>query len=441
MLRDIQIALTSRVIVLILATSTLLRMYFHFIFLSESPSPYGPDEGTYSALAKYVSDGLPVREFPIYGPNLYNSSKSIILPSALLIKLGIDELDAIRLTSSVFGLTSIMILAITFVALKRNNIISSSISSNFFDKKTILLVALFAFMPSNFIWSTIGLRESGSQLWLLMSFYFILKSSFSFGWKVLVYSFFTLVSLTLAHGTRPETALIFTLVAALFSFFVSIKLRKLVLHIAILLGLLLGQVFTTSPQREVVINKITEEKVEKNAKVDAFEALKKRLSTAQHLEQKRNLNSLESESALSVSSCVNSSRDVMVLIKCNLAELPYRLFAFLFRPLIFYDQGSSTLTFAAIENIGWTFLILIGIFSCFKKDSFSLNFFIRLGLVSYIMLFSSAAALYEGNLGTAFRHKSSILWPSIIILILTDSSNSILRRARVLSQIRGKMKS
>jgi len=35
-----------------------------------------------------------------------------------------------------------------------------------------------------------------------------------------------------------------------------------------------------------------------------------------------------------------------------------------------------------------------------------------------VLLFASAAALYEGNLGTAFRHKSTILWPLIFILMI-----------------------
>jgi hypothetical protein len=45
-------------------------------------------------------------------------------------------------------------------------------------------------------------------------------------------------------------------------------------------------------------------------------------------------------------------------------------------------------------------------------------------LYLYALAFSTAASLYEGNLGTAFRHKSSILWPLILGLMVSFASRS-----------------
>jgi hypothetical protein len=106
------------------------------------------------------------------------------------------------------------------------------------------------------------------------------------------------------------------------------------------------------------------------------------------------------------------------LIECNLKELPYRLFAFLFRPLIFFDQGSTTLNFAALENLGWMILVPLSVWVSLRRRENTVDRFINLGLTSYVLVFASAAALYEGNLGTAFRHKSTILWPLIFILMI-----------------------
>jgi hypothetical protein len=98
--------------------------------------------------------------------------------------------------------------------------------------------------------------------------------------------------------------------------------------------------------------------------------------------------------------------------------LPYRLFAFLFRPLVFFDQGSTTLTFAALENLGWMILVPLSVWVSLSKRENTVDRFINLSLTSYVLLFASAAALYEGNLGTAFRHKSTILWPLVFILMI-----------------------
>jgi hypothetical protein len=148
------------------------------------------------------------------------------------------------------------------------------------------------------------------------------------------------------------------------------------------------------------------------------ETLGKQISTTQILEYRRNVNALDAQSALPTSTCQNLSRDVSILIECNFKELPYRLFAFLFRPLIFFDQGSTTLTFAALENLGWIILVPLSIWVSLRRRENTVDRFINLGLASYVLVFASAAALYEGNLGTAFRHKSTILWPLVFILMI-----------------------
>jgi hypothetical protein len=144
-------------------------------------------------------------------------------------------------------------------------------------------------------------------------------------------------------------------------------------------------------------------------------------SSNQILEYKRNINALNAQSALPTSTCQNLSRDIFILIECNLKELPYRLFAFLFRPLIFFDQGSATLSFAVLENLGWMILVPLSIWVSLRKRENVVDRLINLGLTSYVLVFASAAALYDGNLGTAFRHKSTILWPLIFILMIAPT--------------------
>jgi hypothetical protein len=173
---DIRFALSSRIVMTILAISTVCRIIFHFFVLTNSPSSFGSDEGTYAALAKYVAEGLPVEEFPAYGAGLYNSAKSITLPSAFLVQLGMGELSAVRTISSTYGLASTLMLVLCFLALfgLRNQALQKS--SPVFDRKFLALLLIFTFFPSNFVWSTIGLRESGSQFWLISTFLFYPKT-------------------------------------------------------------------------------------------------------------------------------------------------------------------------------------------------------------------------------------------------------------------------
>jgi hypothetical protein len=508
---DIKFAFLSKPIIVILALSTLVRIVFHFFVLPNSISNLGPDEGTYAALAKYVSDGLPVEEFPSYGPALYNSAKSITLPSAFLVKLGMNELSAVRTVASTYGLASSLVLILCFLALFKLRNQTVDILGLVFNRKFLILLSIFTFLPSNFVWSTIGLRESGSQFWLMTTFYLILKILDSTGRDSLKFTGFCCLALTLAHGTRPETAIVFSLIALLASIVLLVKFRKFFPLIAILLGVFAGQAFTTTPKVsaqesigafQIIDNELGQsaapkpvesnqsaapkpvesnqsaapkpvesnqsaapkpvesnqsaapkpvESIEskrnesasarctqeneiikfegkefrcKNSKTyqvvgrNPAKTLEQKILTTQVLEYKRNVNAIGAQSALPTSTCQNLSKDIFILIECNLKELPYRLFAFLFRPLLFFDQGSTTLTFAALENLGWMILVPLSVWVSLRKRENTVDRFINLSLTSYVLLFASAAALYEGNLGTAFRHKSTILWPLVFILMI-----------------------
>ena len=474
---DIRIVLSSKPVITILAISAFVRMLFYFLILPYGPSEFGPDEATYSSLAKYVSQGLPVNVFPVFGSDLYESAKSLVLPSALLIQLGTGELNAVRLVSSTYGLASSLVLALCFLSFMQWRSQNFQEMNSLFDRKFLALFSVFTFFPSNFLWSIIGLRESASQFWLITSFYLILKllnSAKKDVWKLIA---LFAIALTLAHGARPETALVFSLAVLLFSVVIILKFRNFFPLIATFIGVFTGQAFTASSQilteesfilSEVILPTIND--VETNTDVisshfvndeldkalcardnliivvdgreylckfkqnvqeikpSALEQLGSMVMSVRSFETRRNVNALDSKSNLPISNCQSSSTEILILIKCNLLELPDRLFAFLFRPLILFDQGTPTLTFAALENLGWVILISLSILVSLRRRENNVDRLTNLGLISYVLLFASSAALYEGNLGTAFRHKSTILWPIIFILMITPSFLPKLRR-------------
>ena len=407
---DIRYALTSKPVVLILSLSAAIRFLFQFLILPNSPSALGPDEGTYARLANYVSQGLPVEEFPIYGPRLYNSSRSTTLPSAFLIKIGLDELTAVRTVASVYGITSTFLLVLCFIAyLKLRNRTIKELSSTL-NKKFLFMLGLFAFLPSNFVWSTLGLRESGSQFWSIATFYLLLKLLNSNSGNSFKFTVLSATALTLAYGARPSTALVFSVVALSLFVAVLIKCRRFTPLIAIVLAIFAGQAFTATPTTPTTPTKI-----------NLFDPVQSLLVVLTYLENKRNENTFEAQSALPKSACSSTAKDLVKILKCTLFEFSYRLFAFLFRPLILFDQGSKTLTLAALENLSWLILIPLSIWLSLRKKENAVDRFINLGLTSYVIVFASAAALYEGNMGTAFRHKSTILWPLVFILMIAPN--------------------
>lgn len=411
-------------------TSAIIRFLF-FVFLPGSASKFGPDEGTYATLAKYVSEGLPVKHFPVYGSELYNSGRSFFLPSTLLIKLGINELNAVRLTSTIYGFASILILAMTYQSLQQILKFNFRKKQSHFNKESIILVGIFAFIPSNFVWTTIGLRESSSQFWLMTSFYFLLKIYLDSGLKLLGYVVLSIISIMFSFGSRPESAFVFSIVTLSFSIYALIKLRKIAPMLAVLLGFILGQIFTSSWDsskemnqnsgfdRKPIVKQDVSDGKEREKSVISDHELANNLRIFKFIEDKRNLNSIGAESALPQTNCVDQSQDFIGILKCNSLILPYRLFTFLFRPLFVFDEGTLFVKLASLENLVWLVIIPFSLFVAFRRDVNPILNKVKIYLATFILVYSSAAALYEGNLGTAFRHKSLIFWPVILILLLS----------------------
>ena len=88
---------------------------------------------------------------------------------------------------------------------------------------------------------------------------------------------------------------------------------------------------------------------------------------------------------------------------------------FLFRPLIGIDTTSASSLFASIENIAWLGAFVFIIIMFIKKRRLALIGPLAPSLIFFV-LYCVGAGSYEGNMGTAFRHKSLILW-AILLLV------------------------
>ena len=91
-----------------------------FFALPKTPSSLGPDEGTYAALTKWIGESNPADKFPAYGQGLYLSGRSIISPASILYRAGINELDAVRIISTVYGFCSLIMLVLLILNLQNS---------------------------------------------------------------------------------------------------------------------------------------------------------------------------------------------------------------------------------------------------------------------------------------------------------------------------------
>jgi hypothetical protein len=392
------------------------------LFLSpNTPSALAPDEGTYAGLAKWVSESKPASEFPGLDGVLYLQGRSLFLPTISFIKFGMNELDAVRLTSSIYGFLGLC--AVVYLICK---LLKSNASRVFEDKKierlTIVLVFIFAFLPSHFVWSNLGLRESPNEFWLIITFLCVYREGES---KKLLLALSIAISIVCTFSSRPQVG--WVLVASLLIYSMSNLRNKFtyLLITSVVSGLFAGYFVTTSftsatSDVNVPIGpSTTSTNASKLAKSTNASKLANLANVA--IDQVKVLpgrqigNQAGAASSIERLACPWSESSEIGKYGCLVFRAPYMTLTFLFRPLPFIDTTSRSSTFAAAENTIWILMFGLIVYRIFRYRRIP---FIRAlaPSMTFLFLFVVGAGSYQGNMGTAFRHKSLILW--IVLLLL-----------------------
>ena len=391
----------------IVAASFVVRVIMFFI-LPNTPSSLAPDEGTYAALTRWIAESKPATDFPAYGEGLYLSGRTIIIPASMLNRIGMGELDAVRLVSSFYGFMSLVLL--TFFALKLLN--NGDNLSKFNSRLTLLLFFVFAFLPSHFVWSNLGLREAPNEFWVLLSFVSVyVIFHFKTRYQALAY-LALLASIVMCFSARPQVGWVLGIGLLMYLVTQIRKAKSLLVIVAVLAGVFLGTAGTTGTSGAngadgTLIEIATGEVI---TMVDG-------IPTKQAGNQVDAASVIETPSCpLAQTSVVSSPPSRVGVYACILWRAPYMTTTFLLRPFIVGDITSTSSAIAAIENLMWLLAFgLIGYFivkrrgiPSFKKLAPSMIFF---------SLYVVGAGAYEGNMGTAFRHKSLILWVVLALLL------------------------
>ena len=457
-----------------IVVASFVARFIVFLTLPDGPSAFAPDEGAYAKLAKWVSESKPTSQFPEFGPGLYQSSRAIILPASYLVRLGISELNSVRLSSSIYGLFTLILLAIFITWLSENSKANSSLSRQNVSLITILF-AVFAFLPSHFLWSNLGLREAGNEFWLICVF--LLTYSLRENTPVLKCLSAALLPLCIVFvfSSRPQVGLLVVLTLMLYSLINWRSYFGVQLIVLAVLGLLGGHASTTSvslANSKVLIakeipnpslNKIPFELKEQmeneaskqcdfpNQRIEVKQTeyictetvvprevpqpiLSKTVGQIDSLPEKQLANQVSAESKIETITCPINETGTYQKLACVILRAPLSSVNFLFRPLPIFDTTSKLSFMASVENLLWIFGFLILAIRLFKTKVFHFRSHL-LPTMMFLSLYVVGAGSYEGNMGTAFRHKSLILSGLLILLFSTlikdnQESGQTSRKAR-----------
>ena len=400
-----------------------------FYLLPNTPSFLGPDESTYGAVAAWTEHGFPAKDFPLYGEGLYLSGRALFLPSAFFNQLGLTPLNSVRLTAAIYGLLTLVLISYLFLkTVDKHSAVADYVTKN--TNVVISFFVLFAFIPSHFVWSLLGLRESSVEFWTISafaSFFWIFHLQKKLSFKA---TLFLVAAIVFTFSSRPQVGWILGIT---FLIFLLVNIREKtalflipVVLIAVVLGLIgttstTGTTGTTGTRFPWATGTTGTTGTTDPFTTKIFSPLK---TIAWITAYKHQANQLDAASVIVTQSCPREGTSLISrpptsfdTYFCIAWRAPYMTATFLFRPIIGLDTTSTSSLFAALENLLWlgAFIFIIGML--IKKRRVA--FFAPLApSLIFLTLYCIGAGSYEGNMGTAFRHKSLILW---VVLLLVAS--------------------
>ena len=422
----------------VIVVSFILRIIGFFLLPDEPTVALAPDEGGYAEISRIITDGEPTTSFG----GLYVISRSLILPAVVLNNFGIEPLSSVRIIASIYGALSLMLISLLII----KTVNKYSNYSELTPKRDVLIVGLFsvfALLPSHLLWSMLGLRESPMEFWVLCA----LASVYSAIYLQEKLSFLTVISLIISviflFNTRPQVAWVLgvTILIVLLSRFRSRVAMLLIPITFIALGLGYASV-TIQKQNVFALTAVDGSAVDGSACKKSGETIIlqekeyvcKKIGTKTDLSGLQNPgqllvdqteaipdrhkgNQVAAASAIQTLSCPITEESKLDKYLCTSWRAPYMAATFLFRPLIGVDVTSTSSLFAALENIAWLGAFIFIVVMLIRKRRLAFFGPLTPSLI-FFTLYCVGAGSYEGNMGTAFRHKSLILW---VVLLLVGS--------------------
>lgn len=423
--------ISFRTLVFIILGLGIVRLVVAFL-LPQEPSVMAPDEGTYATLAGVVGSGGDWASWNYnWGAGLYPGSRALLGPAALLIYVGLPDLTAVRVVSVLYAVGS-QLLLLAIARLARRRLAPDAPGGLPLLSWPMLGVGVFVLMPSNVLWSNLGLREAACAFWILAA---VTCAGYLFTtreWRrkaLCGVGIAASITMTFQSRVYLAAALVIALAVGIVWFGKERPRVSLTLALGIVAGAILGATLslpatpaTTAPSTDGTAS----------AGPGFLDSLQQGAAQAPtainpdtYLERgsyQREVSAQYANSAIATDSCVGVPNPQR-LRWCEIARLPGAAFAVMFRPLWPLDipaEWSGMAVMASIENIAWLALATTVVWVLVTRR-FRLTRLLTISLAYGALVIAGMAAL-EGNFGTAFRHKASTLWVMCMVLVLAGTA-------------------
>jgi hypothetical protein len=450
----VAIATLRQKILAITMAAFFLRVGIQFLLPREPSNSLAPDEEIYSTLTKTFGSVSISESFKLF-LNSEVLGRPTVLPASFLYRFGIDELIATRMISSAYGFLLILILGVVLI----HTLESKNAFTGITNLRVILIAyGLFAIWPSQLLWSSLALRESA------MAFYtasllvlVVILEQVRRKWTCLL---LVMVFIPLLFLVRPPVGWLMTVVLLFYSAWHAITKKSMYLLVSVLLGGFLGYLLTSTNffpiENKLVAIDVSTNQVSKSQSCNVigmkFKAKGKQficrptlkgiiesngknfseslLENVTVLPQVQEVRQLDANSRIQTLWCPFEPTSELKKMSCVVWRAPYMAFTFVVRPLPFIDTTSASSKIAGVENSFW--MLIFGLLIVYRRQ---IAHFKSVGK-AYLLpaIFGAAYVLsagsYQGNMGTAFRHKSLIL-PIVFFYLLAGFINkSELRKGK-----------
>jgi hypothetical protein len=443
-----------------------IGLHATFSLLLGNITAFAPDEGLYKDIfsrlysADFTSDVLGFNG--AWEPWI----RALYLPAKILTYLGFSDLYAVRF------------LAIGYSTLATYFLVKLAKENNRDSKVLRIALISVSFIPTVFLWSSIGLRESFLYVEISGILYFLSKV----GEKIEVKTFIGLGIAVFSLSMTKNYIFILFLFAFIISLtiFTFIKRKNYLAHLLILAialiplavnptlvpaigGYFKGQI--EKPETSVVGDINNDGRCDsfefcegtgsgagsdKNGEVETLDNVATGGMTVHALldQLQGNPNTIISKiaSALGITAKLDATSNASIVVETDktVVENQKKLslqqaglthpdqvikssLKFLLVPFIFLDNGSLFLNIQSVETPVWLFiyaLFFVGLFQIIRKRR-ELDYAVMIATL-FALEFVAISALTEINVGTALRHRSLLLIPILVIWLSREKKPSSL---------------
>ena len=429
-----------------------IGLHVTFSLLLGNITAFAPDENVYKSIfARLYSAGF-TSDVLGFGGAWEPWLRLVYLPAKLLTYLGLSDLMAARF------------LAITYSALATLLVIKIARENHRDDRLFKIAIIAVSFIPTVFLWSSIGMRESLLYLEISAILFCFSRLRHNIDLRNTLFLGFALFSLAMTKNYIYILFLFATLITlVLFSF---INRRNFVNHLLVLSLALVPLAF--NPTLIPAINNYLLGQVEKvdtieigdinnDGRCDSFEPCANGNDNdneedpigyvetggmtvhalLDELERDPNTIIARIASALGITAKLEAISKSAIVVetdesvvenqkKLSLQQAglkkPLQVLEssakFLLVPFIFMDNGSLFLNIQSIETPIWLFiygLFFVGLYQIIRRRH-ELDYAVMMATL-FAFEFVAISALTEINVGTALRHRSLLLIPILVIWV------------------------